>query len=102
MMHWNVLVGNLLGSVCVGVGFSRRGRPRPPLNKPNSVRPRRLRPVPARMQQLLLPTSAERLVELNECQQLITSSLGEAEFGAEQIAIRIQRVQQCVDAAAVP
>jgi len=52
--------------------------------------------------QLLLPASAQRLVELNERQQLITSGLGKTEFGAEQVAIRIQRVQQCVDTAAVP
>src|SRR5215813_10192922 len=98
-----------LTTVCVG--FSRRWRPLPPLNKPNSVRPRRLKPAPTKTRSsytrgkkvaLLLPTSTERLVELNKGQQFITSGLGETEFGAEQVAIGIKGVQQCVDAAAVP
>ena len=88
-----------------------RAAPAASLSKPNSVRPRRLKPAPTKTRSsyangprvaLLLPTSAERLVELNEGQQFITSRLGETEFGAEQVAIGIQGVQQCVDAAAVP
>ena len=111
MFWWATYYAENSTLTTVGVGFGRRGRPRPPLNKPNSVRPRRLKPAPTKTRSsytsgprlaLLLPTSAERLVELNEGQQFITSGLGETEFGAEQVAIGIQGVQECVDAATVP
>src|SRR6266481_5682666 len=50
---------------------------------------------------LLLPTAAQRFVELNQRQQFISSGLRQPQLRVEKVAISIERVEQAVDAALI-
>jgi hypothetical protein len=50
---------------------------------------------------LHLPAPTERPVKLNQRQQFVPSGLGKSQFGVEQIAVGVQRVQQRIDSTAV-
>ena len=50
---------------------------------------------------LLLPTAAQRFVELDQRQQLVSSGLRQAQLCVEQISICIEGVEQAVDAALI-
>ena len=50
---------------------------------------------------MLLPTSAERLVELHDRQLLLQPNPGQVEFRLEQVAIGIQCIELRVDASAI-
>src|SRR5439155_4097689 len=46
---------------------------------------------------LLLPAAAECPIKLNECQKFVAPGLSKPELRIEQIAICIERAQQCLD-----
>src|SRR5262249_18763985 len=48
-----------------------------------------------------LPAATQRLVELDQREQFIPLRLRQAELSAEEIAVRIQRIEQRIDAAPV-
>ena len=54
--------------------------------------------VPHREPVLALPAAAERLVELNDAEQLVQLDLTEVQFGLKQIPVGIQGVELGVDA----
>jgi hypothetical protein len=45
---------------------------------------------------LLLPTTAQRLIELDDRKQLISSRPSQIQLGIEELAIRVERVEQRV------
>lgn len=45
---------------------------------------------------LLLPTTAQRLIELDDRKQLTSSRPSQIQLGIEELAIRVERVEQRV------
>src|SRR5262245_58949703 len=50
---------------------------------------------------LRLPAPAQSLVELDQCEQFITSSLRQAQLCVEQVPVGIQCIEQRIDTASV-
>jgi hypothetical protein len=48
-----------------------------------------------------LPAPAQGFVELDQREQFIPFSLRQAQLGVEQITVRVQRIEQCIDTAPV-
>ena len=48
-----------------------------------------------------LPSTPERFIDLNERQQLAEPDLRQTQFSIKQVAVSIQGIEQCIDAATV-
>ena len=49
----------------------------------------------------LLPSAAESSVELNQRKQLAEADLSQTQFSIKQVAVSIQGIEQCINAAAI-
>src|SRR6185295_8603274 len=56
---------------------------------------------PCCIRSVSLPATAEGAIELHQRQQLVTSRLRQPQFGFEQVAVGIERVQERGDSTAV-
>src|SRR5437870_11240902 len=52
-------------------------------------------------QSLLLPAATQSLIKLDQRQQLVALGLSETQLSVKKIAVRVQRVQQCVHSPAI-
>jgi hypothetical protein len=53
------------------------------------------------MPNLFLPAAAQRSIELNKGEQLVTLGLSQAQFSIKQVAVSIQGIEERIDSTLV-